>query len=86
MTKTQIQMPDYLYKQVKRIAEQYEMSLAEVVRRGIERIIPFYPERESGGEAWELPRLSLSLKEDPFKDPDWREKINQSRGDSNDLI
>ena len=74
-------MPDYLYKEAKRIADQYEMSLAEVVRRGIERIIPSYPEREKEGEVWELPRLSLSLKEDPFQDPDWREKLNQRGSD-----
>lgn len=28
-------MPDYLYREAKRIAEQYEMSMAEVVRRGL---------------------------------------------------
>jgi len=77
MVKTQIQMPDHLYREVKRIADQYEMSLAEVVRRGIEGIIPSYPARENRGERWELPQLSLSLKEDPFQDPDWREKLNQ---------
>lgn len=75
MVKTQVQMPDALYAEAKRIAEQYEMSLAEVVRRGLERIIPSYPDRRTQGETWELPRLQLDLREDPFADPDWREHL-----------
>ena len=42
MIKTQIQIPDYLYDETKRIASDYEMSFAEVVRRGIERIVTEY--------------------------------------------
>lgn len=34
MTKTQVQIPDPLYEETKRIARDYEMSLAEVFRRG----------------------------------------------------
>ena len=30
MVRTQIQLPDYLYKEVKRIAEERELSLAEL--------------------------------------------------------
>lgn len=82
MIKTQIQMPDHLYREVKRIADQYELSLAEVVRRGLERIIPSYPFRSGKGEVWELPQLSLGLKEDPFEDPDWREKLHQRGNES----
>ena len=32
MTKTQVQIPDHLYEEAKRIARDYEMSLAEVFR------------------------------------------------------
>src|SRR5262245_14882974 len=35
--KTQVQIPDDLYRKVKRVAEEYEMSFAEVVRRSLER-------------------------------------------------
>lgn len=76
MTKTQIQMPDYLYREVKRIAEQYEMSMAEVVRRGLERVIPIYPDRAGTESEWTLPILDLGLRVDPFEDPDWREKAS----------
>ena len=32
MIKTQVQIPDHLYREAKRIAADYEMSFAEVVR------------------------------------------------------
>lgn len=76
MIKTQIQMPDYLYREAKRIAEQYEMSMAEVVRRGLERVIPSYPDRAGAAGEWTLPTLDLGLRVDPFEDPDWREKAS----------
>ncbi len=78
MMKTQIQMPDYLYREAKRIAEQYEMSLAEVVRRGLERVIPSYPDRGGKSDIWTLPTLDLGLRVDPFADPDWREQASAS--------
>lgn len=43
MVKTQIQIPDSLYKEAKRIAREREMSFAEVVRRGLECIVRVYP-------------------------------------------
>lgn len=76
MIKTQIQMPDYLYREAKRISEQYEMSMAEVVRRGLERVIPSYPDRAGAEGEWTLPVLDLGLRVDPFEDPDWREKAS----------
>ena len=74
MVKTQVQMPDALYREAKRIAEQYEMSLAEVVRRGLERVIPAYPDRAGDKKDWVMPVLDLGLTADPFDDADWREK------------
>ncbi|HXK62277.1 MAG TPA: antitoxin [Acidobacteriota bacterium] len=43
MVKTQIQIPDNLYKEAKRIAREREMSFAEVVRQGLECIVRVYP-------------------------------------------
>lgn len=41
MIKTQIQIPDHLYREAKRIAAEYEMSFAEVVRRDLPKLILF---------------------------------------------
>jgi len=62
MVKTQIQIPDGLYGEAKRIAEEYEMSFAEVVRRGLERIIPAYPRRAKQSGKWQLPVLDAKLR------------------------
>ena len=79
MVKTQVQLPEHLYREGKRIALEYEMSFADVVRRGLERVIPSFPPRTQG-TAWSLPELDLGLKRDPFADPDWRESLNADAG------
>jgi hypothetical protein len=56
MIKTQVQLPDELYRTAKAIAEQREWSLAEVVRRGIEHVALAYPLRTTV-KPWTLPIL-----------------------------
>jgi hypothetical protein len=56
MIKTQVQLPDELYRTAKAIAEQREWSLAEVVRRGIEYMALAYPLRTTA-KPWTLPML-----------------------------
>ena len=79
MIRTQVQLPDELYEQARRLAEQKEISLAEVVRRGLERLLMIYPvERPS---EWKLePPANTQLRHDPFADPDWRWEVNVGRG------
>jgi hypothetical protein len=43
MVRTQIQLPEHLFREAKRIAADYEMSFAEVVRRSLERTLAAYP-------------------------------------------
>lgn len=74
MIQTQVQLPDALYLEAQRISSQYEMSLEEVVRRGLEGIIPAYPNRVPGNDSWTLPTVHLQLKQDPFANEDWREE------------
>ncbi len=57
MVKTQIQIPNHLYREAKRIAAEREMSFAEVVRRGLEVVVAHYPPMVGdSGTAWEPPR------------------------------
>jgi hypothetical protein len=44
MTKTQIQVPERLFAQIKKFARQHEWSLAETFRRGAELLLEVYPE------------------------------------------
>lgn len=80
MVKTQIQIPDHLHREAKRIAADYEMSFAEVVRRGIERLVPCYPPRRPAPGDAGLPRLDLGLIADPFADPEWRSELHLGAG------
>lgn len=56
MIKTQVQIPDELYRAAKRVARERELSLAEVMRRGLEYIVGVYPALDD--EDWELPRVN----------------------------
>jgi hypothetical protein len=55
MVKTQVQFPDHLYREAKRVAVEQEMSFAEVVRRGLEIAVHGYPPGRAPGEGWSLP-------------------------------
>lgn len=75
MVRTQIQLPDELYKQARRLAKQKEISLAEVVRRGLEQLLSIYPTDRNKG--WKLePPANTELRQDPFENPDWRWETN----------
>ncbi len=74
MIKTQVQIPDELYREAKRVAAQYEMSFAEVVRRSLERTLPAYPPKDTG---WQLPEpLNLGMC-GPIGDDEWRLLANE---------
>ena len=50
MVKTQVQIPEDLFAEAKRVANEREMSFAEVVRRGLEIVVDRYPPLRSAGE------------------------------------
>ena len=55
MVKTQVQIPDHLFREAKRLAEENEMSFAEVVRRGLEEIIRHHPPGRAPIGVWKPP-------------------------------
>jgi len=56
MIRTQIQLPDQLYREVQRVARDQEWSIAEVIRRGAESVIRAYPSlKEKATPGWKLP-------------------------------
>jgi hypothetical protein len=48
MIKTQVQIPDELYRKAKQIAKEREWSLAEVMRRGLEYMTRACPPTSEG--------------------------------------
>jgi hypothetical protein len=76
MTRTQIQLPDHLYRELKALAEAREWSLAETLRRGAELLLERYPKSQSKAEEWQLPGPFNLGKADPFTNPDWRIEAN----------
>ncbi len=57
MIKTQIQLPDSLYHEAKRVSRERELSLAEVLRRGVEYITRVYPPLKAADSgAWQMPK------------------------------
>lgn len=57
MTRTQIQLPDPLYRRVKAFAAERELSLAEITRRGIEMFLDRYPRQPTANAGWKLPKV-----------------------------
>jgi hypothetical protein len=56
MIRTQIQLPDPLYREVQRVAKAQDWSLAEVIRRGAEAVVRAYPVIKSQpGRPWQFP-------------------------------
>ena len=56
MIRTQIQLPDQLYREVQRVAQAQEWSIAEVMRRGAEAVTKAYPAiKQKPTRAWKLP-------------------------------
>lgn len=80
MTRTQIYLPDSLYSEVKDFAKFQEVSIAELVRRGLEMLLRTTAPaaiRRAAPPQWELPKIRpMGLKGDPFADDDWRMEAN----------
>ncbi len=72
MIRTQIQLPDNLYRRLRRLADLQEISLAEVIRRAGERELSEHPELEELDQAWHLPApRALGIRKE-ISVEDWR--------------
>lgn len=79
MIRTQVQLPDALYEQAKDVARRHEISLAELVRRGLEHMLRLYPLDEKPPTGWALPDpLALGELQAPVEE--WRELANVPSG------
>ncbi len=55
MVKTQIQLPDALYRDIKRLAASREWSLAETMRRAAEQFLARHPVATPPSSPWRPP-------------------------------
>ena len=55
MIKTQIQIPDDLYRNLKRLAKTKEWSLAETLRRAAEQFLSRHPAAMPAASNWKPP-------------------------------
>jgi hypothetical protein len=55
MIKTQIQVPEKLFNEIREFAKAREWSLAETFRRGAELLLEVYPTATETQEAWKVP-------------------------------
>lgn len=72
--RTVIQLPDELYQTRKDLCGRLEISLSELVRRGIEHMISVSPTGRT--DAWALPEARRLGDADPFADPSWRANLH----------
>lgn len=79
MKRTQIQLPDRLYAGEIALAEQKEISLAELVRRGLEYMLSVSPVAHEGPCKWALPKAHALESGDPFADPEWRANLHMEK-------
>lgn len=69
MVRTQIQLPDDLYREVKSLAKAQEWSIADVLRRGAEVVVRQY--RHASPAPWKLPEarpLGLRIPAESLRD------------------
>lgn len=69
MIKTQVQIPDELYRKAKAVAEAREWSLAEVFRRGLEYMTSV-SQVDEVEHSWELPVLPAARFSNEFDEID----------------
>jgi hypothetical protein len=79
MVRTQVQLPDDIYREAKRIAAEREISLAEVVRRGLEHMVQIYPATRTPAGKWKLP-APRRLGEFRAPAEEWRDLANEPGG------
>jgi len=67
MTRTQIQLPEPLFKRLRSIAKAKDLSLAEIIRREMEKYVETFPEDLEPKKPWKFPVLPRSggFKADP---------------------
>lgn len=76
MIKTQIQIPDELFRDIKALAKSRNWSLAEALRRGAEQLLLIYPNRNLSQNTEWSPPVPKKLGRFLSQASEWREQAN----------
>jgi hypothetical protein len=76
MKRTQVQLPDWLFVAAHDLADSKEISLAELVRRGLEYMLAVTPAARKTGTEWTLPPAHDLQGKADFSAPGWREALH----------
>ena len=77
MIRKQIQLPGDLHAAARELAARREISLAELMRQGLEYMLSISPGEGGKVDTLEFPEtLHLGGDEDPFGNRDWRVEVH----------
>lgn len=76
MKRTQVQLPDTLYKRLKETAKRKETTLADIIRMASEYYLALHPEAEGEVPDWDIPQPE-KLGDFLSNEEDWRLLANQ---------
>lgn len=79
MHRTQIQLPDKLHAAAQDLASRKEISLSELIRRGLEYMLEVSPGTDAKAGAWEIPEAADLQSSDVFTDENWRANLHLDR-------
>jgi len=79
MKRTQVQLPDWLFSAAHDLADSKEISLAELVRRGLEYMLSITPGAKGADTEWKLPPAHDLQGDIDFETPGWREQVHMER-------
>ena len=72
-------MPDWLLAAARDVAGRKEISLAELVRRGLEYMVAVSPPSLANEDEWSLPESYALGSRDVFAEPNWRQELHTER-------
>ncbi|MCA9489630.1 MAG: hypothetical protein KC621_06890 [Myxococcales bacterium] len=77
MMQLEIELPEELYRDLERLAEAQEWTLAETLRRGAELLLHSYPRDLEPASTWQLPE-PMALGDFVAPVSDWRRLANET--------
>ena len=76
MVRTQIQLPDEMYRRLKAYADERETTFVEAVRRSIDYMLSVHPNPAPARTKWKIPKVR-SMGRVLLPESEWRAAANE---------